>query len=255
MALNISQIRTLVQSISGLTIGNDANDDVTQNVVDTFIQEGYQRIVSLDNRFPWFQSTYTIDTIVDQHEYSTGFTRTFPTAEASISLDEIAQIISVTNETDSGNKLIYIDNFKAETVWTGTNDIAGIPTYFSLWAKTLQIWPKPDIVYSLTVRGYRKPSYEWLTDTGQNIDLDDEFHIMLVNFVVARLFQFQEDPQMAQVYMGQFESGIILQKDNLTAPNSNQPLILSGGFETNPYSWQRYMSNLAIRAVATGAWN
>jgi hypothetical protein len=38
------------------------------------------------------------------------------------------------------------------------------------------------------------------------------------------------------------------------APNSNQPLILSGGFEVNPYSWQRYMSNLAIRAVATGEW-
>jgi hypothetical protein len=255
MALNISQIRTLVQSISGLTIGNDANDDVTQNVVDTFIQEGYQRIVSLDNRFPWFQSSYTFDGIVDQHQYSTGFTRTLPSTESSITFDDISEIISVTNETNSGNKLIYIDNFKAETVWTGTNDIAGIPAYFSLWAGTLQIWPKPDSVYTFTVRGYRKPSYEWLTDTGQNIDLNDEFHIMLVNFVVARLFQFQEDPQMAQVYMGQFESGIILQKDSLMAPNSNQPLILSGGFETDPYSWQRYMSNLAIRAVSTGEWS
>jgi hypothetical protein len=255
MALNISQIRTLVQSISGLTIGADANDDVTQNVVDTFIQEGYQRIVSLDNRFPWFQSTYTLTSIVDQHEYSTGFTRTFPTAESDLTFDDINEIISVTNETDSGNKLIYIDNFKAETVWTGTNDIAGIPAYFSLWAKTLQIWPKPDSVYSLTVRGYRKPSYAWLTDTGQNVDLDDEFHIMLVNFVVARLFQFQEDPQMAQVYMNQFETGVVLVKDSLMAPNSNQPLILSGGFEVNPYSWQRYMSNLAIRAVATGEWS
>jgi hypothetical protein len=255
MALNISQIRTLVQSISGLTIGNDANDDVTQNVVDTFIQEGYQRIVSLDNRFPWFQSSYTFDGIVNQHQYSTGFTRTLPSTESSITFDDISEIISVTNETNSGNKLIYIDNFKAETVWTGTNDIAGIPAYFSLWAGTLQIWPKPDSVYTFTVRGYRKPSYEWLTDTGQNIDLNDEFHIMLVNFVVARLFQFQEDPQMAQVYMGQFESGIILQKDSLMAPNSNQPLILSGGFETDPYSWQRYMSNLAIRAVSTGEWS
>lgn len=255
MALNISQIRTLVQSISGLTIGADANDDVTQNVVDTFIQEGYQRIVSLDNRFPWFQSSYTFDGIVDQHQYSTGFTRTLPSTESSITFDDISEIISVTNETNSGNKLIYIDNFKAETVWTGTNDIAGIPAYFSLWAGTLQIWPKPDSVYTFTVRGYRKPSYAWLTDTGQNIDLNDEFHIMLVNFVVARLFQFQEDPQMAQVYMGQFESGIILQKDSLMAPNSNQPLILSGGFETDPYSWQRYMSNLAIRAVSTGEWS
>lgn len=254
MALNISQIRTLVQSISGLTIGGDASDDVTQNVVDTFIQEGYQRIVSLDNKYPWFQSTYTLSTVVDQHEYSTGFARTYPTAEANITFEDISEIISVTNETDSGNKLIYIDNFKAESVWTGTNDIAGIPQYYSLWAKTLQLYPKPDSVYSLTVRGYRKPNYDWLTDTGQNVDLDDEFHIMLVNFVVARLFQFQEDPQMAQVYMGQFESGIILLKNSLTAPNSNQPLILSGGFETDPLSFQRYMKNLAIRAVTTGEW-
>ena len=77
---------------------------------------------------------------------------------------------------------------------------------------------------------------------------------MLINFVVARLFQYQEDPEMAAVYMQHFETGVTLSREDLTGPNANQPLILSGGLQTDPMSFQRYMSNLAIRAVRTGEW-
>ena len=254
MALNISQLRSLVEDITSLQIGNGTGDDISQDLVDTYIREGFQRIISLDDRWPYFQASYSLSTVNNQRAYTTGFTRTAPSTVTNLTFDDIFEIISVTNETDAGNQLIYIDNFRAETVWVGTNDIAGIPSYFSLWAGQLQLWPKPDDVYTLTIRGYREPSYAWLTDTGQNVDLDDEFHIMLINFVVSRCFQFQEDPQMAQVYMQHFDTGVSLSRANLTAPNSNQPLILSGGFQTDPLSWQRYMANLAIRAVRTGEW-
>lgn len=254
MALNISQIRNLVEDVTTLQIGNGTGDDISQDLVDTYIREGFQRIISTYDRWPYFQATYSLSTIQNQRAYTTGFTRTAPSTVSGITASDIKEIISVTNETDAGNQLIYIDNFKAENVWVGTNDIAGIPAYFSLWAGQLQLWPKPDDEYSLTIRGYRQPSYAWLTDTGQNVDLDDEFHIMLINFVVSRCFQFQEDPQMAQVYMNHFDIGVTLARDNLSAPSNNQPLILSGGFQTDPLSFQRYMANLAIRAVQTGEW-
>lgn len=233
MSLNITQLRNLVSDISCLHIGNGANDDISQDLVDAFIREGYQRIVTLWTRWPWFQSSYTLNTVVDQRGYSTGFDRTLPSAVAGLTFSDIRELISVTNETNGGNQLIYIDNFVAEKYWNGTTDTPGIPTYYSLWAGQLQLWPKPDNVYSLEIRGFRQPSYTWLTDTGQTVDLNDEFHIILLNFVVARCFQYQEDPQMAQVYMQHFDVGVSIARANLTAPNSNQPMVLSGGLQTN----------------------
>ena len=254
MALTITEIQNLVGDITGLSIGNTTNDDIQLNVVNTYIREGYQRIVSTFSRWPWFQATYSLSTVAEQRSYASGLSQTAPTTESGITFGDIKEIISVVNETDMGNKLIYIDNFQAEAVWVGDNDISGIPAYYSLWADSLQLWPKPDDVYSLTVRGFRQPDYSWLTDSGLTVDLNDEFHIMLINFTVARCFQFQEDPEMAAVYMNHFEIGVSLAQEDLTGPNANQPLILSGGLQTDPMSFSNYMKNLAIRAVRTGEW-
>lgn len=231
MSLNITQLRNLVTDISCV----DIPDDISQDLVDAFIREGYQRIVTLWTRWPWFQASYTLDTVVSQRGYSTGFDRDLPSAVAGLSFSDIRELISVTNETNGGNQLIYIDNFLAEKYWNGTADTPGIPTYYSLWAGQLQLWPKPDSVYSLNIRGFRQPSYAWLTDPGQNVDLNDEFHIILLNFVVARIYQYQEDPEMAALFMQHFDVGVSIARSNLTAPNSNQPIVLSGGLQTTGY--------------------
>lgn len=256
MSLKLPDIRSLVSQITDLEVGTDVQSDITITLLDTFIREGFQRIVSLNTRWPWFQSTFTINTVAEQREYSSGFTPVSSTGGTTLgtTFASIRELISVVNETDMGNQLIYIDNFAAEKVWVGTNDLSSIPAYFSLWAGSLQLWPKPDDVYSLTIRGYRQPSYAWLTDVGLDVDLNDEFHIMLINFAVARCYQFQEDPELAAVYMNHFDQGVSLARTNITAPNSNQQIILSGGFQLDPMSWSNYMGNLAIRAVRTGEW-
>lgn len=238
MALNITQIRSLVESITDLSIGNGASDDITEDLVDTFIKEAYQRIVSLYTKWPWFETTYSINTVASQRRYSTGFTQVYTTSTAVTSgsnFNDIRQLIAVTNDSNGGNQLIYVDDFLAQKYWNGTSDTPGYPTYFSLWAGGLNIYPKPDGVYTLNIRGFRQPSYAWLTDAGLTVDLNDEFSIMIINFVAARCFQFQEDPEMAAVYMNHFDQGITLARTEITAPNSNQGLVLSGGLQLNPY--------------------
>lgn len=254
MTLKLPDIRELVQQITDLEIGNDVQSDITETLVDTFIREGYQRIVSLNTRWPWFQCTWTLPTVVDQREYVNTFTPDISTGGTTpgSTFSDIREIISVVNETDMGNQLIYIDNFAAEKVWNGVNDLPSIPSYFSMWAGTMQLWPTPDDVYTLKIRGFRQPSYAWLSDVSLNVDLNDEFHIMLINFAVARCYQFQEDPELAAVYMNHFDQGVTLARSNITAPNSNQQLVLSGGLRTNyPFN---YYGDLALRAVRLGQW-
>ena len=303
MALNITQLRTAITNISGLTIGTGTNVDIQTVLIDQFIEEGFNQIVNVENRWPYYQETLNFYTTNNLHKYDgegqpsgndieavPNFTEIDPTpgAPGDLVIGNFQQIIALTNESNMGNKLIYIDHFRAEEIWSGTNDIAGVPNYFSLWGQYIYLWPKPNNAgddgaamgnvdgngdaipiqpkygafntardsgrYYMLMRVYRQPSYAWLTNVNLAVDLPDPLQFPLVNYVMARIFQFQEDPEMAQVYMNHFEKAVAIVRGNQTAPNSNQQIVLSGGLQTNPYDAQRWMGNLAIRAVATGEW-
>jgi len=250
--LTLAQMRSLVSQLSELEIGSDPNDDITTDLVNSFIKEGFQKIVALSTRFPYYQSEYGFSTIADIRNYGT-FTQTLPAGGGSKTLSDVNQIISVVNNTNSGNALIYIDKFKLESIFVGTQDIPGIPVYFTFWANTLQLYPEPDQVYSITLRGYRRPDLDWLQDENLDIDISPEFQLPLANYVMARIFQYQEDPEMANVYMRNYESEVAIIQANLTAPNSNQPIIMSGGLQINEGYW--YNSNAPYLQVMPGSPN
>jgi len=249
--LNSYYLIQLIENLSQLSIGYNPNsDDVDQDLVLQFISEGYNRIVSLNDRWPWFQSSYQTQVvedqrIVDSNLVLTGtFSQFITVPQANLTLPSIRSVINVTavqGESMTGGlgmELIYIDQFKAESIWIGTNDQPNIPGYWSLWNNSIQLWPRPNQTYTLTIRGYRQPNLVWLTDSNNSestnyVDLDQELHIMLVNFVLARIFQYQEDPEMAAVYMNHYNTGVSIADKNINASNSNQPLIMSGGLQLN----------------------
>jgi len=229
-------MRDFVGELSDLDIGFDENDDISTDLVNGFIKEGFQKVVALSQRYPYYQASYVIFTAADQRSY-TSFSRQNPTPITNVGINTIQQIISVVNNTDQGNALVYIDQARAESIWVGTQDIAEIPAYFSIWGNQLNLWPKPNDVYTLTVRGFRKPYLTWFSDENEAIDIDPQMQLPLINYVMARIFQFQEDPEMANEYMRSFEKAVAIIQGQLTAPSSNRQLIMSGGLQLTPYDW------------------
>ncbi len=133
MALTITQLRTAIGNISGLEIGSGQNVDIQQVLVDQFIEEGYRQIVAVETRWPWFQQTLNFYTTNNLHKYNGlgapsgngveseyNFTSIDPTAGSPgvLEYNNFQQVISLTNESNSGNKLIYIDHFRAEQIWS-----------------------------------------------------------------------------------------------------------------------------------------
>jgi hypothetical protein len=243
--LTLAQMRSFVAQLSDLEIGTTENVDIQIDLVNGFIKEGFQKVVALSVRWPYYQTTYGIAVLQNTRAY-TSFTQTQPTAIGSSTkaITDIAQIIAVVNSDSAyaGNALIYIDQARAESLWVGTNDQPGPPAYYSVWANQLNIWPLPDNNYSFTIRGYRNPSLAWLSDDNALIDISPQLQLPLVNYVMARVFQYQEDNEMANAYMRNFEQGIAVLENNLTAPNSNRQLIMSGGLVLNgpqntAYGW------------------
>jgi hypothetical protein len=212
MAITLTTLRSQVRDMSDLD-----EVDLSDAVIDQFAREGFQRIYALERRWPILQETYTFNTVANQREYTIS------------TIGDIREIISVVDTSTQGARLTLIDYNDAEGIWLGNLDVASRPYFYSFWDKKIQLWAKPDIVYSMTVRAFRNPVYTWLTNITQEIDLDEWFHAILPYFVLARVYQRQEDSDLANMYLKSFEEGVALARRDLMKASSAQPVVMSGG--------------------------
>ncbi len=212
MAITLTTLRSQVRDMADLD-----ETDLSNTLIDQFAREGFQRIYALERRWPILQETYTFNTVANQRAYTIS------------TIGDIREIISVVDTSTHGARLTLIDYNQAEETWLGNLDVASRPYFYAFWDKQLLLWAKPDAVYSMTVRAFRNPVYTWLTDITENIDLDEFFHAILPYFVLARVYQRQEDAQLAAMYLGTFEEGVAIAKRDLMKASSAQPVIMSGG--------------------------
>ena len=212
MAITLTTVRAQVRDMADLD-----ETDLPNSLIDQFAREGFQRIYALERRWPILQETYTFNTVANQRAYTIS------------TIGDIREIISVVDTSAQGARLTLIDFNEAEETWLGNLDVASRPYFYAFWDKQLLLWAKPDAVYPMTVRAFRNPVYTWLTDITESIDLDEFFHAILPYFVLARVYQRQEDAQLAAMYLGTFEEGVAIAKRDLMKASSAQPVIMSGG--------------------------
>lgn len=212
MTMSLADVRTMVRDISDLD-----STDVPNSIIDNAVKEAFQRIVALERRYPKYQESYTFNTVANQRAYTTA------------SIGDIREIISLVDTSSSGARLTMIPYDNAEEIWLGNTDTPSRPYFYAMWDGALHLYPKPDAIYSITVRAYRNPVYTWLTTTSEAIDLDEWFHILLAYFALARVYQRQEDPELSAMYMRSFEEGVAMARRDLMKTPSARPLIVSGG--------------------------
>ena len=212
MTMSLADVRTMVRDISDL----DATD-IPNSIIDNAVKEAFQRIVALERRYPKYQESYTFNTVANQRAYTLS------------AIGNIREVISLVETSSSGSRLTMIPYDNAEEIWLGNTDTASRPYFYAMWDGALHLYPKPDAVYSITVRAYRNPVYTWLTNTSEAIDLDEWFHVLLAYFALARVYQRQEDPELSQMYMRSFEEGVAMARRDLMKTPSARPLLMSGG--------------------------
>jgi len=212
MAMSLTNVRLMVRNISDLD-----TTDVPNSVLDDFVKEAFQRIIVLERRWPKYQETYTFNTVANQRAYTIA------------TIGDIREVISLVDTSTSGSRLTMIPYDNAEEIWLGNTDVASRPYFYALWDGQLHLYAKPDAVYPITVRAYRNPVYTWLTSITQTIDCDEWFHILLVYFVLSRVYQRQEDPELSQMYLKSFEEGVAMARRDLMKTPSARPMLLSGG--------------------------
>ena len=152
--MNLSDIRSKVRSITDMD-----TTDLPDALLDMYAKDGFDRMIALERRWPFFQKSYSLSTVANQREY----------AISSIGTGDVLEITSVVDTTNGGQRLTLIAHEDAEAVWNGSSDLTGRPMHFSFWEGNIHIWPKPNAVYALALRGYRKP-VDWTANTSTQID-------------------------------------------------------------------------------------
>jgi hypothetical protein len=210
--MTLTDVRLMVRNISDLD-----TTDLPNSVLDDYAKEAFQRIIVLERRWPKYQETYTFNTVANQRAYTIA------------TIGDIREVVSLVDTSSSGNRLTMISFDDAEETWLGATDTASRPFFYALWDSQLHLYAKPDAVYAISVRAYRNPLYTWLTSILTAIDCDEWFNILIVYFILSRVYQRQEDPELSQMYLKSFEEGVAMARRDLMKPPSARPIIVSGG--------------------------
>lgn len=221
------EIRQLVWDIMDLE-----DTDLPGALVVQFIRDGFDRIINLERRWPFYETTYTLNTVAGQRDYPI----------TSIGTGNLREVVSILDNSSAGNRLSIVSLDEAEAVWHGSFDVPTRPLLYAEWGEVIKLYPRPDTVYPLSIRGYRKPSYTWATDIDLSPDCDDRFHTALAYYAISQAYKRQEDNEMTQMYKQSFDEAVSLAKQDIMRPPSHRPMIMSrGNVRPNSKYWLESM--------------
>ena len=208
--MNRVELRAKVREITELT-----EDDASDVVIDFYARDGFERIINLERRWPFFESSNTLTLTPGDPDYPI----------SSIGDGGLREVVSLF-DNDSLYHLQLIDMGTGERTWGVT--ASGRPTHWSRWANTVRMWPKPSSATTLVVRGYRKPA-EWWNSDATEIDCDERLHAAIVYYVISRLYQLQEDVELSNFYAQTFAESASTAKEEIMRVSAQSPIILNRG--------------------------
>jgi hypothetical protein len=211
MAFTLQQIRDYVRSYLDLD-----DTDLPDNLIDAWATEGSLLIERAEKRWPFYESTWSLNTTSGVAEYE---------ITAALGSD-VRELVSCTGPR---YELHWISTDEANARWTVAADTSGDPLYWSTWGTTtITLWPTPTDAETFTFRGYRAPS-DWVLDgAGGTPDFPADLHHALVAFVLARAYLQQEDEALGHENMRIFEASLSAFQRRMNDLPGNQPMVLNG---------------------------
>lgn len=213
----MSTTADLISFVRDITDLDDA--DLPSSLIRQYMRDGFNRIINLERRWPFLETTYALSTVANQRDYPM----------SGIGSGDLREITSILDDSTVGNRLSIITVDEAENVWHGSFDTPTRPLFFAEWGDTIKLYPKPDTAYPLVIRGYRKPSYAWFTDTTQEIDCDERLHDAIAYYAVSQAYKRQEDNEMARAYKDSFDEAVGIARKELMRGPSHRNMVLSRG--------------------------
>lgn len=189
-------------------------EDLSDVLIDTWIVEGYRKLVRATRRVPFFEASWDLDVVAGESTYNTP--------------EDLQEIDAI--EGPWGN-LVMMDEAQARHDYNLYRAVpqSGQPEVFTRRGGQVRIWPTPDADYTLRVLGWRKPADWFVQGAGSVPDMPEEWEDALLAWVMHRAYAHQDDPELSSMEAARFqaaaEEAINFDKQGDLA----QPLVMGGG--------------------------
>lgn len=204
--MNLGELRQAVRD----QVDQDETD-LPNTRLDGYIREGYERIIQMEDRWPFFEQTWTQAILAQQETF------TLPVTAAVIT--------AIRSEHE---RFYLIDHRDGEDFFN-FDPSPGRTCYWSRVGNTAFLWPPTDTGITLVLRGFRLPT-DWIAGgAGSEVDADERLHWPIVNYALSRVYIQQEDEVLSAQYLNDFREGAALAHEAVMRPWMNESLVLGGG--------------------------
>jgi hypothetical protein len=192
--------------------------DLSPQTIEGYLDDAFIHTIAAENRWPFYEQGWQLVQAVG-----------VPWLDMPVDMNPPA-IMSVMSVT-GGPKLQQINQEEAEDRFTTRSASGGSPTYYSLWANKVWLWPMSiqTLPVEFIVRGYRKPLTTFDALSGQ-VDADPRLHRALAHYATALAYAQQEDDVLEGRYMERWATVVEMVRKALMDPAGNRPLVMHGNF-------------------------
>jgi hypothetical protein len=181
--MNLQEMRDLVRTQLDLD-----DTDLPDTLLDAYIQEGYDRVLNLEQRWPFFEHRWIIDVPADGR------------AQMPVDSRFLEMLLG-----SNGRLLrplsprLSVMSFPLGLTPNGT------PGFWSSYNRTLVISPPTGTASTVTAYGYRQGD-AWLTaGASSNCDCDRRLHIPICWYACSLGYAQQEDEVLEITYLNRFK--------------------------------------------------
>jgi hypothetical protein len=214
MAMSLQEMRDFVR------IHADADPvDAPNATLDVYARIAYNDILSRTS-WPHFSVEYTLNTIAGQSMYSF----------ATFSQTNMDEITAVVDRTILGRRLVYMSQSDADVAFgQPVGAQSEVANAFTVVNDSLILYPTPSTTgKQYAVRGRRQPAV-WPTNSDSVPDLPGQLHEAIAWYMLSSYFMSLEDPQMAGVYMNEYEGMVRRHTRNYAIREYKaRPLVIGG---------------------------
>ncbi len=165
------------------------NTELTDSMIARWVSSGWVKIARKVNNWPAYQTSTELSTVVGQKDYPM----------------PLKMLASVSERVAYG-VLREIDQATGERLFPPPFNVSSYPAYWSIWNGLLRIWPTPNAVYLLDVRGYRAPVNPLNIAATDAIDLPtQDAEDALILWCIFQASLHQDDYLRPTVYRKEFE--------------------------------------------------
>lgn len=167
-----------LQTFAKRQFGDESGVQITDVDIARWVNMGCVEICSKNKVL---QATASISGTINQAAYDL----------SSIALD----MISIEDVSYNGVSLEQTDNSGVKKLLGTSSSESGAPQYWYTWANSIKLWPVPTAVATLSIDYIKVPPK--VSGAGDLLPLPDIYYERIVNFVLAKAYELDEDPTNA----------------------------------------------------------